>query len=83
MSFAGAEWLVREFARAGRTAPKRCSMRAGIAEGHGRRLASGAGVGYTSLRLSKRVGDKGMVYATDLQPEMLRICSARTPARPA
>ncbi len=33
----------------------------------------GAGVGYTSLRLSRRVGPKGTVLATDLQPEMLRM----------
>jgi ubiquinone/menaquinone biosynthesis C-methylase UbiE len=32
----------------------------------------GAGTGYMSLRLAKRVGPGGMVYANDLQPEMLR-----------
>jgi len=32
----------------------------------------GAGTGYMSLRLAKRVGPKGLVYANDLQPEMLR-----------
>jgi len=31
----------------------------------------GAGVGYMSLRLAKRVGPTGKVYANDLQPEML------------
>jgi ubiquinone/menaquinone biosynthesis C-methylase UbiE len=31
----------------------------------------GAGVGYMSLRLAKRVGPSGKVYANDLQPEML------------
>jgi len=31
----------------------------------------GAGVGYMSLRLAKRVGPSGRVYANDLQPEML------------
>ena len=32
----------------------------------------GAGTGYMSLRLAKRVGPEGKVYANDLQPEMLR-----------
>jgi ubiquinone/menaquinone biosynthesis C-methylase UbiE len=32
----------------------------------------GAGTGYMSLRLAKRVGPNGKVYANDLQPEMLR-----------
>ena len=33
----------------------------------------GAGVGFHTLRLSRRVGPKGRVYATDLQPEMLAL----------
>ena len=32
----------------------------------------GAGTGYMSLRMAKRVGSTGKVYANDLQPEMLR-----------
>jgi ubiquinone/menaquinone biosynthesis C-methylase UbiE len=32
----------------------------------------GAGTGYMSLRMAKRVGPTGKVYANDLQPEMLR-----------
>jgi ubiquinone/menaquinone biosynthesis C-methylase UbiE len=32
----------------------------------------GAGTGYMSLRMAKRVGPSGKVYANDLQPEMLR-----------
>jgi ubiquinone/menaquinone biosynthesis C-methylase UbiE len=31
----------------------------------------GAGVGYLTTRLAKRVGPSGKVYATDIQPEML------------
>lgn len=31
----------------------------------------GAGVGYTSARISKRVGAKGTVLATDIQPQMV------------
>jgi ubiquinone/menaquinone biosynthesis C-methylase UbiE len=33
----------------------------------------GAGAGYHSIRLARRVGPKGIVYATDLQIEMLRM----------
>jgi len=33
----------------------------------------GAGTGYVSLRMAKRVGPSGKVYATDLQPEMLEL----------
>ena len=33
----------------------------------------GAGTGYMSLRLAKRVGPSGKVYANDLQPDMLRL----------
>ena len=32
----------------------------------------GAGTGYMSLRMAKRVGPAGKVYANDLQPEMLQ-----------
>jgi ubiquinone/menaquinone biosynthesis C-methylase UbiE len=31
----------------------------------------GAGVGYTSVRMARRVGPSGKVYATDVQPEMI------------
>src|SRR6266849_248051 len=31
----------------------------------------GAGTGYVALRMAKRVGQGGQVYANDLQPEML------------
>ena len=33
----------------------------------------GAGAGYHSIRLARRVGPKGTVLATDVQPEMLRM----------
>src|SRR5207253_8759287 len=33
----------------------------------------GAGTGYFSLRLAKRVGTKGKVLASDIQPEMVRL----------
>ena len=33
----------------------------------------GAGAGYHSIRLARRVGNKGTVLATDIQPEMIRM----------
>ena len=44
----------------------------------------GAGAGYHSIRLARLVGPKGMVYATDVQPEMLRMLreNARTAGSP-
>jgi len=33
----------------------------------------GAGTGYVSLRLARRVGPQGKVYATDIQPKMLEM----------
>ncbi len=37
----------------------------------------GAGTGYMSLRMARRVGPNGKVYANDLQPEMLTRLGAR------
>jgi ubiquinone/menaquinone biosynthesis C-methylase UbiE len=38
----------------------------------------GAGTGYMSLRMARRVGPTGKVYANDLQPEMLRKLRAKS-----
>ena len=38
----------------------------------------GAGTGYFSLPMAGMVGDTGMVYAVDIQPEMLAIIEARS-----
>ncbi len=40
----------------------------------------GAGAGYTSLRLSRRVGPTGKVLATDVQPQMLRLLAGNARA---
>jgi ubiquinone/menaquinone biosynthesis C-methylase UbiE len=37
----------------------------------------GAGSGYYTVRLSRRVGANGRVYATDLQPEMIAMLEKR------
>ena len=40
----------------------------------------GAGSGYMTVKLAKRVGPTGMVYANDIQPEMLRLLGLRLKA---
>jgi ubiquinone/menaquinone biosynthesis C-methylase UbiE len=37
----------------------------------------GAGSGYMSVRMARRVGPKGKVYATDIQPQMLELLRQR------
>jgi ubiquinone/menaquinone biosynthesis C-methylase UbiE len=78
MSFAGADWLIRE-TREQEEQPEKMLDALKIKEGSV--VADvGAGVGYTSVRLARRVGPKGTVLATDLQPEMISMLreNART-----
>ena len=77
MSYLGADWLDRAD-RAEREQPDRVLDALAIAPGA--TVADvGAGTGYFTLRLAARVGASGQVYATDLQPEMLRLLEARLP----
>lgn len=71
MGFEGAAWLVRP-EREAEERPE--EMLDALQLKPGMIVADiGAGVGYTSVRLAKRIGPTGKVYATDLQPEMLRM----------
>jgi ubiquinone/menaquinone biosynthesis C-methylase UbiE len=79
MSWEGVDWLFRE-TRIDEEQPD--AMLDALKIPRGATVADvGAGAGYHSLRLARRVGPKGMVYATDVQPEMLRML--RTNARTA
>jgi ubiquinone/menaquinone biosynthesis C-methylase UbiE len=74
MTFHGAEWLVRP-SREQEEQPE--AMLDALKIAPGATVADvGAGVGYTSLRLARRVGPEGVVLATDLQPEMLQMLMA-------
>ncbi len=74
MTYEGADWLVRP-EREQEEQPEAMLDALKIREGE--TVADvGAGVGYTSIRLAKRVGPKGVVLSTDLQPEMLRMLVA-------
>ncbi len=69
MSFEGAEWLIRK-TREAEEQPEKMLDALKIKEGE--TVADiGAGAGYTSLRLSRRVGPTGIVLATDVQTQML------------
>ena len=69
MGPAGADWLDRA-EREREEEPDRALEAIGIARGS--TIADvGAGSGYFTVRLAKRVGPAGRVYATDIQREML------------
>ncbi len=69
MSWEGVDWLFRE-TRVEEEQPE--AMLDALKIPQGATVADvGAGAGYHSIRLAQRVGPKGMVLASDLQPEML------------
>jgi SAM-dependent methyltransferase len=75
MGIGGADWLERserEIEELPETALDKVGIREGITVAD-----VGAGVGYFTVRLGKRVGPTGKVYAVDVQPEMLSILKQR------
>ncbi|MBV8230647.1 MAG: methyltransferase domain-containing protein [Planctomycetaceae bacterium] len=73
MSFEGADWLIRE-TREQQEQPE--AMLDALKIAPGSTVADvGAGVGYMSLRIARRVGPEGLVLATDIQPQMIRMLS--------
>jgi SAM-dependent methyltransferase len=71
MTFHGADWLVRDTREAEEQPDK---MLDALKLKPGMTVADvGAGVGYTSVKISRRVGPTGTVLSTDVQPEMLRM----------
>jgi len=74
MSWEGADWLFRE-TRIEEEQPE--AMLDALKIASGATVADvGAGAGYHSIRLAKRVGPKGKVLASDLQPEMIEMLTA-------
>ncbi len=71
MGSAGADWLDRS-ERESEEHPDQAldalGLKPGMVVGD-----VGAGTGYMSLKMAKRVGPSGKVYAEDVQPEMLRL----------
>lgn len=71
MSWQGAEWLFRE-TRVEEEQPE--AMLDSLKIEPGMTVADvGAGVGYHTVRLARRVGEKGLVLATDVQREMIEM----------
>jgi len=69
MGMSGADWLVRPEREAEEQPEKALDA---LKLKPGMVVADiGAGVGYMSLRMARRVGPTGKVYANDVQPEML------------
>ncbi len=69
MGISGADWLVRPEREAEEQPEKALdalNLKPGMVVAD-----IGAGVGYMSLRMARRVGPSGKVYANDLQPAML------------
>ena len=69
MGFGGADWLDRDERESEENpdaALDALNLKPGMVVGD-----VGAGTGYMSLKMAKRVGPTGKVYAEDVQPEML------------
>jgi ubiquinone/menaquinone biosynthesis C-methylase UbiE len=78
MSYQGADWLERPD-REATERPEHVLDVLGVKEGM--TVADvGAGSGYFTVRMARRVGAKGHVLATDLQPEMLDLLRAKVGA---
>ncbi|MDZ4801116.1 MAG: class I SAM-dependent methyltransferase [Bryobacteraceae bacterium] len=75
MSVSGADWLERserEMEELPETALDKIGLQSGMTVAD-----LGAGSGYFTLRMAKRVGNGGKVYAVDVQPEMLALLRNR------
>jgi ubiquinone/menaquinone biosynthesis C-methylase UbiE len=78
MSWQGAEWLFRE-TRAQEEQP--AAMLDALKISPGSTVADvGAGAGYHTIPLARRVGPDGIVLATDVQPEMIQMLKQRAQA---
>ena len=78
MSMAGADWLERPERQAEENLEGALDA---IGIQPGSTVADvGAGTGYASLRLARRVGPAGKVYANDIQPKMLALLNRNAAA---
>jgi len=75
MHYTGAEWLTRD----NREQEERASlMLSALGVKPGMRVCDmGCGNGFHTVQLAKMVGEKGHVYAVDIQPEMLEMLNKR------
>ena len=75
MGYQGAAWLDRE-ERDREEEPDRALDALGIKRGW-HTADVGAGTGYMSVRMARRVGEGGRVYASDVQPQMIALLKQR------
>jgi ubiquinone/menaquinone biosynthesis C-methylase UbiE len=75
MHYSGAPWLVRE----SRQREEDCrQLLEALAIKKGQRICDlGCGNGFYTLELARRVGPDGIIYAVDIQPQMLRMLAQR------
>ncbi|MFM8291378.1 MAG: class I SAM-dependent methyltransferase [Planctomycetia bacterium] len=78
MHYEGAAWLVRE----SRQREEDCrQLLDALAVEPGQSICDmGCGNGFYTLEIARRVGPRGVVYAVDIQPEMLRMLAERAAA---
>jgi len=79
MHYSGAPWLVRE-SREREEEPAKLLAALGLESGQ-KVCDLGCGNGFYSLKLAQRVQPGGVVYAVDIQPEMLKQLAQRAEAR--
>jgi len=78
MHYEGAAWLVRESRQ--REEDSRMLLEALEVEPGQAVCDMGCGNGFYTLELARRVGPQGVVYAVDIQPEMLRLLAEQAAA---
>lgn len=78
MHYAGAPWLTRE----SRDREEDCNkLLRELKLQPGQTICDmGCGNGFYTMRIAKRIGAKGVIYAVDIQPEMLSMLSERAKA---
>ena len=78
MHYAGAPWLTRE----SRDREEDCNkLLRELKLQPGQAICDmGCGNGFYTMRIAKRIGVKGLIYAVDIQPEMLSMLSERVKA---
>lgn len=79
MHYTGAEWLTRD----NREQEERCSlMLTNLGVKRGMTICDmGCGNGFYAVQLAKMIGDEGIVYGVDIQPEMLTLLEQRAAAQ--
>jgi SAM-dependent methyltransferase len=79
MHYTGAEWLTRT-SRYREEEPRKLIRALGLERGQ-TVCDLGCGNGFYTLKLAEKVAPDGLVYATDIQPEMLDLLALRAKAR--